>query len=162
MAKTPVTMHLRTSRDGALSALGHDLDLRVGDVDVTRQGNVIRATVETSSIQVFGVVKQGKVDTSEPAAKDRQKIEGNLHDRVLKTSQYTKAEYEGEIEGDRIRGKLTLCGITRPINLERKDGQWRATIHQPDFGIEPYSALMGQLRVAANVEVLIDADETTL
>ncbi len=161
MAKT-ISMHLRTSRDGALSVLGHDLDLRVGDVQVTRQANVIRGVVETSSIQVFGVVKDGTVDTSEPNAKDRQKIEGNLHDRVLQTTRYTRAEFEGALDGDVIRGKLTLCGITRPLNLERKDGVWRATIHQPDFGIEPYSALMGQLRVAANVEVLIVADETSL
>jgi polyisoprenoid-binding protein YceI len=64
-------------------------------------------------------------------------------------------------DGDRARieGDLTLHGVTKPISVEaRDDGQhWNAKIvlDQRDYGIKPFSAMLGALKVKPNVEVTI-------
>ena len=66
-----------------------------------------------------------------------------------------------EVDGARavIKGSLTLTGKTRPLVIEaaRRDGRWVAevSLHQPDFGIKPYSAMLGTLRVKPDVTVVV-------
>jgi hypothetical protein len=54
---------------------------------------------------------------------------------------------------------LTLNNITRPVSTlaRRVDGHYRAElrIHQPAFGIKPYSAMLGTLKIKPDVVVRI-------
>ncbi|MDQ3905304.1 MAG: YceI family protein, partial [Actinomycetota bacterium] len=64
-------------------------------------------------------------------------------------------------DGDRARieGDLTLHGVTNPISLDaQNDGQrWNAKVvlDQRKFGIKPFSAMLGALKIKPNVEVNI-------
>ncbi len=62
-----------------------------------------------------------------------------------------------------MEGELTLADATRPISLRRS---WpattgrsppRAVVKQSDWGMKPYSALFGALKVLDEVEVELSA-----
>ena len=60
-------------------------------------------------------------------------------------------------EGYQIAGDLTLHGHTKPIAFEAKPEGGRLvaeiTLHQPDFGIKPYSAMLGTLKIKPDLVV---------
>ena len=62
-------------------------------------------------------------------------------------------------EGYDITGNLTLHGVAKRIQMSaRADaGQHVAevTLHQPDFGITPFKAMLGTLKVKPDVRVRI-------
>ena len=60
-----------------------------------------------------------------------------------------------------VKGALTLHGVTRPVEIHaktttRKDLKGRDTISQKDFGIKPYKALLGTLKVKNEVDIAFD------
>lgn len=59
--------------------------------------------------------------------------------------------------GEVYLGALTLRGVTRRIELQvtREEGavHARTPLHQPDFGIRPFQAMFGALRIKADVDV---------
>ena len=64
--------------------------------------------------------------------------------------------------GSACEGELTLAGTTRPLAFDLDvgdDGRLRAVavVKQSDWGMKPYSALFGALKVADEVRVEIDA-----
>ena len=56
-----------------------------------------------------------------------------------------------------IFGKLTLHGRTRELRIAARRVADRyvteVALHQPDYGIKPYTALLGTLRIQPNVTV---------
>ena len=60
-----------------------------------------------------------------------------------------------------VEGELELAGARAPVafGLSVGDGHvaGSATVRQTDWGIKPYSALFGTLKVADEVEVAVDA-----
>ena len=58
-----------------------------------------------------------------------------------------------------LGGELTLHGVTRPLSAQTRvvagRQQLEVTLHQPDFGITPYRAMLGTLKIQANVTVRI-------
>ena len=64
-------------------------------------------------------------------------------------------------DGFIVHGDLTIAGTTRPAALTvmtgfttgRPRGTVTTTVVQSDFGINPYSAMLGALRVRDAVEV---------
>ena len=62
----------------------------------------------------------------------------------------------------RVTGELEIAGTARPVEVElaieggRLTGE--ATIAQSEWGIKPYSALLGALKVADRVRVTVDAE----
>jgi polyisoprenoid-binding protein YceI len=61
-----------------------------------------------------------------------------------------------------VEGDLDLLGTTRPVAFDLAAGDdgrltGHAPLRQTDFGLKPYSALFGTLKVADEVEVAIDA-----
>jgi hypothetical protein len=155
-------------REGALSAVGHDLKLRVADFAIEvadaseRQDSAVRARFRSDSLRVVGVVRGGRVDESEPSARDRREIEGNAARDVLEAQKFPEITFRSrsvEIAGQtaRVEGELELHGVVRAIAFEvRQQGERavaRIVLHQPDFRIKPFRALLGALRVKPDVTV---------
>jgi polyisoprenoid-binding protein YceI len=96
---------------------------------------------------------------------DRDSIRQTIDDEVLlrRGITFRSTSAEATADGSRIsvRGELTLVGTTRPIAFDvivdgdRLSGS--AVITQSDWGIKPYSALFGALKVADEVEIALDA-----
>jgi polyisoprenoid-binding protein YceI len=83
---------------------------------------------------------------------------------VLRASRFPTVEFRSTSVGRdgeraRIEGQLTLHGVTRPLVAEAvaDASDWRAEVRldQRDFGIKPFSAMLGTLRVKPDVLVRI-------
>ena len=163
-------------REGALSAMGHDLKLEVADFTLEVGDDLaISASCRTDSVRVVGVLRQGRqgpqgdtaaVDESAPSAGDRQSIERNVAQDILEVARYPRATFRSstvEPAGDRYRiaGLLDLHGAVREVSFtaERRGDRAvaRLTLNQPDFRIKPFRAMMGALRVKPEIVVEISA-----
>ncbi|HVT18076.1 MAG TPA: YceI family protein [Thermoanaerobaculia bacterium] len=151
-------------REGAFSALGHDLKLQVTELTVEIGEDLsVRASCQTDSVRVVGVLRQGDtaaVDERLPSANDRQRIEHNVAHEILEAEKYPQATFRStkvEPMGDRYRvvGLLDIQGTVREVafTAERQGDRAvaRLTLNQPDFRIKPFRAMMGALRVKPEV-----------
>jgi hypothetical protein len=158
------TLAVRTKRTGAAAMAGHNLllhvmaweaTLEVGDepaLAVTADGASLRVQEGTGGMQALG-------------DDDKQSIEQTIDDDVLKRQEiaFRSTRVEAADGGGRIavHGELTLLGTTRPLafDVEVADGERltaSAVVKQTDWGLKPYSALFGALKVVDEVEVSID------
>lgn len=147
-----------TYKEGLLAAIAHDLEIRVErfDMDVEEAPLAARARFDAGSLKVIRAL------TGSLSESDQHKIEQTIVDEVLHAREYPTILFVSSSvtpEGDafRITGELTLHGRTRTLSfLATPEGDRMVAtvpIHQPDFGIKPYSALLGTLKVKPDVTV---------
>lgn len=147
-----------------LAAVAHDLQLRVTrfEIEVDEVAGQIQGTFEPSSLRVVCAMRDGREAPELLAPSNFAKIEANLRDDVLHVQRHRTIRFHSTTvamaaEGCRIAGNLELHGTTRPIHaVARREGEgWttRVVLHQPDFGIKPYTAMLGTLRVRPDVTV---------
>ncbi len=147
-----------TFREGLLAAVGHDLCLRVTRFTVV-VGEDDAAPSITGDFDAASLRVTGNVDAS-----DAGKIERSAADEVLAARRFPAIAFRSTRvtrDGARahIEGELTLHGVTRPIAFDAvaDPARWRAEVRldQRDFGIKPFSAMLGTLRVRADLLVAI-------
>ena len=98
---------------------------------------------------------------------DMAGIAQTIDDEILlgKPITFHSTTVEQAVDGKlRVTGELTLVGETRPFAFEveaDEDGRLvgRAVLKQSEWGMKPYSALFGALKVADDVSVAIDQVE---
>ncbi len=158
---------VKTARTGAAAKAGHDLvidvtkwaaTLVVGE-DLTLSGITLEA--DARSLRV----RDGSGGMKTLTDDDKVSIQKTIDDEVLhkKPIEFHSTQVQSSGDGTRIRveGQLELAGKAHPIAFDLAlggDGQLTgsATVRQTDWGIKPYSALFGALRVADEVEVVVD------
>jgi polyisoprenoid-binding protein YceI len=159
---------VETKRQGAAAKAGHDLLIEVtswsGTIDVADPPE--RTTVELTADARSLRVREGTGGIQTLDDDDKAGIEKTIDDEVLTGTPiaFTSTSFEpGGPEGGpaRVTGELELAGERRPISFEltAADGRLTGTaiLRQSDWGMKPYSALFGTLKVADEVEVAIDA-----
>lgn len=157
-----------TFREGMLSTIAHDLELRVTRLQVTVEAQAdqptqLDARFDLGSLRVVTALRDGAPLPDALSQGDREKIERTVRADVLRTAAHPEARAQGQLQpsgdGFSFTGTLTLAGRERPLTLRSapSHGQQVAelTLHQPDYGIKPYVALLGALRVQANVKVRV-------
>jgi polyisoprenoid-binding protein YceI len=153
------TLSVRTGRTGAVAKAGHDLRLEVTRWEATIDGAHVELTADGTSLKV----REGTGGMKALDDGDMANIETTIDDEVLKRETITfrstdVAERDGGLS---VTGDLTLLGATRPIafDVAVADGTLTAVavVKQTDFGIKPYSALFGTLKVADEVRVELEA-----
>ncbi len=146
-------------KEGMLSPVAHDLKIAAGEVEVIRDGEAVRARIGAGSLRVICAMKQGREAPGALRAKDRAEIEGLIHREVLACACHRWITFTGRDAHGAIEGDLTLRGVTQPIRA-----RWRAlgarrvaevVLDQRDFGIRPYKAMMGALRIHPVVRVQV-------
>ena len=153
-----------TYKEGLLSRVGHDLKFAVRsfEVDFDPTERVLVATFDPRTVDCVTAMKKGRENPKALSAKDMRQIRDNMEREVLQPAKYPTIRYEAseivpEAGGFRVRGTLELAGRSRPVSaLARPRGGdlvAEVRLHQPDFGIEPCSALMGTLRIQPTVLV---------
>lgn len=160
--------HVFTEKDGLLSKVAHDLRIRVDRFDVKLEGEgpdrTVTATFDPSSLVVETALAKGADTPGALSPKDRAKIEKSIQGDVLEVRKNPDIRFTSRSVEERgaamvIIGDLSLHGRTRPLTVEARDAgeAWEATVtlHQPDFGIKPFSAMMGTLKVKADLRVEI-------
>jgi polyisoprenoid-binding protein YceI len=160
---------LRTSRDGLVGKAGHDLT-----IDAARWSGdlVVAADLSPISLEVtvdLGglVVLAGSGGIVPLTDRDKQEIRSTAR-KILAADRYAEAtftatSFEPSGGGGTITGTLALAGRSGPVQLEVSQitpDHYRAsaTIRQTDYGIKPYSAFLGTLKVSDAVTVEVDVD----
>jgi hypothetical protein len=158
-------------REGLLAAVGHDLKLAVTQftIDVDWPARTVRAQFDARSMQVQCAMVDGQERPGEPSDGDKRKIEGNIARDVLQADRYPTISFESDEvksvpDGYSVEGRLSLHGTEKSIAFVATVHDQRATarigLEQTDFGIRPFSAMLGALRIKAHVDVELDVPMT--
>ena len=94
---------------------------------------------------------------------DKDNIHQTIDDEVLNRQDivFRSTRVQSTAAGLSVEGDLTLAGATQPITFDvaiGDDGTLHATalVTQSRWGMKPYSALWGALKVLDDVEVVLD------
>jgi polyisoprenoid-binding protein YceI len=101
---------------------------------------------------------------------DRAEIKRNIREKILHTTQhptiaFRSASVGGTQEALTVDGELTIMGATHPVTVYGTVGDdgWlraNATVLQSHWGIKPYSAFFGALKLADDVAIEVGAQLT--
>lgn len=153
---------MRTERSGAAAKAGHDLVLRVTSWQaelVIGEPVSMELTADASSLRLV----EGTGGMQSLGEEDAENIQQTIDDEVLGRGDIAFRSTRAEAEGGRIRaeGELELAGQTHPIAFELVLGDGggitaAAVVKQSDWGMKPYSALFGALKVRDEVLVVLE------
>ena len=161
-----ITISVRVFRErGALlSRLAHDVELRLDRFEAMESLDSVEVRFDPGSLVVVGALSEGVVDPSILKASDRSEIERNLRDQVLKTRTYPQGLFSGsfQLDGESVHlsGVLELAGERHEVAWEltrRGDRFTGSLVLEPSrWGIAPYRALLGALKLQDRVEVRME------
>jgi len=155
-----------TFREGLLSSFGHDLEIAVTrfDLRIDEQARSVDASFDSASLRVIRALRDGVELPDAITERDRRTIEEAIRRDVLETATYSEIRFRStrivDVDGgfDAI-GRLALHGDEHEMTIElRRDGDRYASevrLHQLDFGIKPYSAFLGAMKVKPDVLVRV-------
>jgi polyisoprenoid-binding protein YceI len=158
------TLTVRTGKGGAAAKAGHNLVIEVtawqATLDLDGEPSVA-LTADARSLRV----RSGHGGISPLGDEEKASIAQSIDEDVLKGGAIRFRSNAVDVAADgalRVRGDLDLLGTTRPVTFDLAagdDGRLTGStrFRQTDWGIKPYSALFGTLKVADEVEVGIDA-----
>jgi YceI-like domain len=171
------TCEVFTFREGFLAAAGHDLKLRPERFDIEADGHSVRARFDAASLRVVAAMRGGREDPGALSERDRQEIERTCAREVLAADRFPEIIFtsneispdavrpqeiiftSNEISPDAVRGTLLLHGRELPVELAvRREGGRAVAAVEIDvrrFGIRPYAAMLGALRVSPRVRVVV-------
>ena len=161
------TLSARTKRGGAAAKAGHSLLLHVTSWEATLEVGA-SASDSTFELEADGGslrVVEGTGGMQALGDYDKENIEQTIDEEVLKqqriTFQSSQVQATAGGSGLNVRGDLALLGTTRAIEFDvevDENGKLScvAVVKQSDWGIKPYSALFGALKVLDEVEVELD------
>src|SRR5574341_175859 len=155
---------------GLFSALAHDHEIgvksfsgRVVAPEAGASGGALELDIEAKSLAVLD---------KKVSEEDRKKIFDAMHNEVLESAKHQKIAFKSVSVSDvkqtgndsysfTLNGDLTLHGVTKriavPVNATITPQQLRATgkytLKQTDYGIKPYSAAGGTIKVKNEVVV---------
>jgi len=161
------SLSIRTSRKGAASKAGHDLLIRVDRWGATVQAaadpaqSVLELTADSTSFTVL----EGSGGVKSLDAGDKEGIAQTINQEVLKGTPISFRSTAVRPDGDRrwhVTGDLELANGVNLIAFDldvSDDGHLTgtATVTQTEWGMKPYTALFGALKVADEVQVSVDA-----
>ena len=159
---------LHTGRSGFGAMAGHDLVIEVTrwagtvSIDAERiEASTVEVVVDAASLEV----REGKGGAVPLLAINKSEIAKTIN-KVLGTKRYPEVRFRSTAvaptaDGFIVHGDLTIAGTSRPaaltvmtgITTGRPRGTVTTTVVQSSFGIKPYSAMLGALRVRDAVEV---------
>lgn len=160
-------LNLSVYKDGVAKAMGHDLTLEVTEwqaevvVDDDPGKSSVSASARTQSIKVL----EGHGGVKALSDKDKGDIIKNIDNKILKTDQYRDVTFESKsVKGGgdhfEVDGDLTIMGNTSPatmtIDVNGNSAKGHIPVNQTDFGIKPFSAMMGALKIKPNVDITFE------
>ena len=161
---------LCTFRDGLAAQAGHDLTIEAtrwsGELGVNDELSPagLEVRVDLGAL----VVREGTGGVKPLTDRDRREIAVTMR-KVLGAGQHPEAVFAADKfrpdadGGGEISGTLTLRGQARPLRLQVKQtgtGRYHAEtqVVQSNYGIKPYTAFLGALRVRDAVDVAVELD----
>jgi len=160
-------LSIATTRQGAASKAGHDLRIEVGSWEAelklgdAPEQSAMTLAADSRSLRVI----EGTGGVKSLTEKDKASIQQTINEEVLMGTaiEFRSSEVRGAPGGGlNVSGQLDLNGKQAPVTFDLALGEGgrvtgSATVQQTAFGMKPYSALFGALKVADEVTVAIDA-----
>ncbi len=160
------TLTVRTGTAGAMAKAGHNLEIRVGawsaqlELGDDPTAMALSLEVDSSSLSVLS----GHGGPKALSDDDKVKIKKTIDDKMFKGREisFRSSGAHADGAGDlHVHGELNLLGTTGPAEFTLKiaeNGQLSAVteVAQTAFGIEPYSTMLGALKVRDEVEIAVD------
>jgi polyisoprenoid-binding protein YceI len=162
------TLQVRTGRQGMAQKVGHDLTLEASNwkatvtIDPEPANSSVQATIEPRSLEVVNGTGGAKPLSDKDKKDIKKNIAGLLGNNSI-TFESTAVEPKGEA-GATVLGDLSIASQNRQVSLEltiepngtdaRLTG--RVPIVQSNFGVKPFTAMMGALKVKDEVEVELE------
>ncbi|MDR8414116.1 YceI family protein [Nonomuraea sp. 3-1Str] len=156
---------VHTTRTGIGAKAGHDLTIEVtrwrGEATVAPSRSSVTVEIDAESLEV----RKGTGGVKPLTSSDRQEIEKIVREKILHTARHPTITFrstrvDGTAESFRVEGELSIVGATRPVAVRGSVAEGRAhgsaVIAQSRWGIRPYSALFGTLKLSDEVEVRFD------
>lgn len=156
---------------GLLSAFGHNpkIEIRGYDAQISSAPDTfddasVRVTVQTLEMEVLDEMK----------ASDRQKLEEEMHEKILDTQHFPTTIYESHSVSVhklsdsnlqvQVDGELSFRGVTRPLPLQANVTVIGTTLRisgdfsllQSNYGIRPVSFAAGALRLKDELKFTFD------
>lgn len=163
------TAEVLTFKEGLLSPIAHDLRIRVQRFEVTVEGGEVRGDFDLGSLVVICARKDGVDEPGTLSDDDKRKIRDTMQTEVLHVQRYPETHFEADLNDVRdgvVTGELELHGEERAVRarVAEESGGVRVSVdvHQPDFGIKPYSAMFGTLRVREDVVIEVFLQDVTI
>lgn len=158
------TLAVKTGRGGGAAKAGHDLVLAVTAWHATlevAERVTLALDADATSLRVRDATGGMKALDDD----DRANIETTIDDEVLQRKGIAFRSTDARAGDDgtlHVEGELDLLGRVHPLAFALAvDDNGRltgsATVRQSDWGIKPYSALFGALKVNDEVEVVVEA-----
>jgi polyisoprenoid-binding protein YceI len=161
---------LLTTRDGLAAQAGHDLTIEItrwsAELEVADDLTPARLTVRVDMNSL--AVREGTGGVKPLTDRDRREIAVTAR-RLLGAERQPEATYiasgfePDHNGGGAVQGTLNLNGTSRPLKLTvRKTGDAAyhatASVRQSEFGIKPYTAFLGVLKVSDPVSIVVDVE----
>ncbi len=153
------TLHVLAFREGVLSAVGHDLLLRATrfSAELSEDKSRLKVRCDAASLVVETAMRDGRPLPDAFSAADVRKIERSTREEVLEASRYPEILFETRSidPAGTFTGTLDLHGRARELS-----GRWHLSdgrlegelaIDQPAFGVRPFTAMLGALKVRREV-----------
>jgi polyisoprenoid-binding protein YceI len=167
LGPTDGTLSVRTGKSGAASKAGHNLLIAVElwgatvDIAADPAQSVLELTADSTSLTVL----DGTGGIQSLGDDDKEGITQTINQEVLKGTPISFRSTAVRPDGDgklHVTGDLELAGGINLVAFDIEiadDGHLTGstTLKQTAWGMKPYSALFGTLKVSDEVQVSIDA-----
>ena len=161
---------IRTGVAGRAAKMGHRLTIAMQSWQVTVRWVGAKPTRAELTVPVDSLAvlrgEGGATPLTGPAkGMVRSQALKSLDAKRYPQIQFVAAEIAKTADGYRLSGTVEIHGVSRPqlvdLTLEDRGDVWALStefsIVQSDFGVKPYSLLMGSLRVADAVTIAFTA-----
>lgn len=153
-----------TFAEGLFSALAHDLELAAEECSGDAEGDRCEVRFVVRGIRVQGVMKRGKLDRGVLSASDRETIERQIREDVMRGGAEISARGAREADGKRARIEIAAptgkAEASCPIEVRAEDGATRARgeveLSLRALGVAPVKGPMGAFRVSDKVRITFD------
>jgi len=153
-----------TFKAGLLSKVAHDLKLEVRDFEVVADpdAGTVTARFQTGSVRAVCAMRDGEpapgvLSEADLADIERRMTKDVLHPRRFPEVTYSSVSVEADGDGWRLLGRLSLHGVEHDIRCRttRTGDELTAEVRldQRDYGIKPYTAMLGALKIRPEVVV---------
>ncbi len=165
-------VYVYTFKEGLLSKLAHDLLIDVTNFKVNLNipeagftSGSLEMELQANSLKVDCAMKEGERQPDTLKEKDIADIEKDMAKKVLHPDKYPTVNFcSKEIQekegGYHINGELSLHGVTKPVDFDidtnGENLKGMITLLQKDYGIKPFKAMMGTLKVKNEINIGFD------
>lgn len=156
-------MLVKIFREGMAKKAGHDLIIEVGNWSAS--ANIAETVTEssfsgTADVSSFSV-RAGVGGVKPLSDGDKADIKKNITQKILTTPAISFESTGANPSTNTVTGNMTIMGKSVPVDVKLTEAGGKVnanlTVVQSKWGIKPFSAMMGALKVRDSVDIEISA-----